>query len=535
MLRQMDPAKDNLADDEEIQELYRSCMSLRPKIVKLIDKYTQKRADLVSMNESFVKARTIFDRMMEESLARHSTFYDGRPPYGAPVQPYQGRPESRARQDYAQAPQAFGWNPNVYDQPGYNAYPAPQAAYGGPPAPGPESSYPGAPQPYGVPEPYPPQHAQPAYGQQPPYGATPAQPQPGPGPSPYHTPGLHEPQGYPGIQIPPQAQQPQSVSPPVATPQPFGGYGGVPGQPQFDAQAQHIPQQQQQPQHQATLPTHPQVQPQVQPQIQPQTQPQVQPQQQPVQTQPLQPVVAQVQPQPQPQAQPQVQAQPQTQLQTQPQVQTASPVQEHQQPAQQQQQSGPPFVFDPNGTYEDANVQAWAQYYAHGGTDPTGSVYFISVPGVKEAPKPTPSRSASQDTAITVQPQTAQHAQGYPDPAAAASVAPLNVQHHDTTQPAASAPVGQQPSSPSQQHAFYQPQLVVHLRVLFNNTKLTVHLHMARRHTQLNPAHRSLVSLQRVQTNKRGKGQYYNMPNQFANMNVGDSQQGPGPQVGTPA
>lgn len=29
-------------------------------------------ADLVSMNESFVKARTIFDRMMEETLARHS-------------------------------------------------------------------------------------------------------------------------------------------------------------------------------------------------------------------------------------------------------------------------------------------------------------------------------------------------------------------------------------------------------------------------------------------------------------------------------
>ena len=61
MLRNMDPAKDNLADDEEIQvselfipysvwvltlyiqELYRSCMTLRPKIVKLIDKYSQKR------------------------------------------------------------------------------------------------------------------------------------------------------------------------------------------------------------------------------------------------------------------------------------------------------------------------------------------------------------------------------------------------------------------------------------------------------------------------------------------------------------
>ena len=49
MLRTMDPAKDNLADNEEIQELYRSCMSLRPKIVKLIDKYSQKRGMLSSV------------------------------------------------------------------------------------------------------------------------------------------------------------------------------------------------------------------------------------------------------------------------------------------------------------------------------------------------------------------------------------------------------------------------------------------------------------------------------------------------------
>lgn len=89
MLRSLDASRENLADNEEIQELYRSCMSLRPRIVKLIDKYNQKRgagsfpcltqivlmndaADLVSMNESFVKARTIFDRIMEDSLARHT-------------------------------------------------------------------------------------------------------------------------------------------------------------------------------------------------------------------------------------------------------------------------------------------------------------------------------------------------------------------------------------------------------------------------------------------------------------------------------
>ncbi|KIJ55536.1 hypothetical protein M422DRAFT_151809 [Sphaerobolus stellatus SS14] len=72
MLRGLDPAKDNLADNEEIQELYRSSMALRPKIVKLIDKYSQKRAELVAMNENFVKARGVFEQMMEDSLARHT-------------------------------------------------------------------------------------------------------------------------------------------------------------------------------------------------------------------------------------------------------------------------------------------------------------------------------------------------------------------------------------------------------------------------------------------------------------------------------
>lgn len=59
--------------------------------------------------------------------------------------------------------------------------------------------------------------------------------------------------------------------------------------------------------------------------------------------------------------------------------------------------TGPPFVFDPNATYPDPNMQAWAQYYAQGGTDPTGSVYFISVPGITNAhSSPTIAAAAAQ-------------------------------------------------------------------------------------------------------------------------------------------
>lgn len=66
MLKEIDPTTDNLADNEDIQvcpcyltcgavliylqELYRSCMALRPKIVKLIDKYSQKRGARLTLS-----------------------------------------------------------------------------------------------------------------------------------------------------------------------------------------------------------------------------------------------------------------------------------------------------------------------------------------------------------------------------------------------------------------------------------------------------------------------------------------------------
>ena len=101
-------------------------------------------------------------------------------------------------------------------------------------------------------------------------------------------------------------------------------------------------------------------------------------------------------------------------MQSQPQAQ---PQPQQQQSATPQQQAGPPFVFDPAATYPDPNVQAWAQYYAQGGTDPTGSVYFVSVPGVKEdttAQQPkSPSRSNTQDGVVAGQ-HVAAHEQQTP-------------------------------------------------------------------------------------------------------------------------
>ncbi len=45
-LRSIDPARDNLAEDEELQELYQKSLAMRPKIVKLIDRYSNKITEL---------------------------------------------------------------------------------------------------------------------------------------------------------------------------------------------------------------------------------------------------------------------------------------------------------------------------------------------------------------------------------------------------------------------------------------------------------------------------------------------------------
>ncbi|KAH9821608.1 hypothetical protein DFH28DRAFT_950030 [Melampsora americana] len=71
MMQNLDAKKDNLADNDELSELYQQTLSLRPKIVRLIEKYTQKKAELLQINDKFMKAKTTYDTMIEESLAKY--------------------------------------------------------------------------------------------------------------------------------------------------------------------------------------------------------------------------------------------------------------------------------------------------------------------------------------------------------------------------------------------------------------------------------------------------------------------------------
>ncbi|GAA5814814.1 hypothetical protein MFLAVUS_008317 [Mucor flavus] len=74
MLSSTDPrARDSFSDNEELQTLYNSTLSIRPKLVKLIEKYSLKKDELVALNEKFMQARTMYDGMLSNSIARYSS------------------------------------------------------------------------------------------------------------------------------------------------------------------------------------------------------------------------------------------------------------------------------------------------------------------------------------------------------------------------------------------------------------------------------------------------------------------------------
>lgn len=77
-------------EGEEITELYHATLAIRPKLIELIGKYTQKKDDLQQLNEKFIKARRDYESLLETSMAQSAQQY-GRPPsqaypgYGPPA------------------------------------------------------------------------------------------------------------------------------------------------------------------------------------------------------------------------------------------------------------------------------------------------------------------------------------------------------------------------------------------------------------------------------------------------------------------
>ncbi|KAJ4393796.1 ESCRT-0 subunit protein hse1 [Gnomoniopsis smithogilvyi] len=176
-------------DNEEISKLYHQTLAIRPKLIKLIEKYSQKKDDFTQLNEKFIKARRDYEALLEQSMSHppqpNYQQYAMRPAmpqgYGGP-----SGPGYQAQGPHSQDPHAgYGATPGPSYPPLSQAPEDPQRFYT--PAPAQDQQQP---QQY---PPYPPsQHPQPT--------PSPAFQRPGATPAPFYMAGAEVPaaqQNYP--------------------------------------------------------------------------------------------------------------------------------------------------------------------------------------------------------------------------------------------------------------------------------------------------------------------------------------------------
>ncbi|KAJ0167410.1 Class E vacuolar protein-sorting machinery protein hse1 [Colletotrichum tanaceti] len=117
-------------DNEEISKLYHQTLAIRPKLIKLIEKYSQKKDDFTQLNEKFIKARRDYESLLESSMShppqpsyhQYATRpgpggHSGGPGAGYPSQ---GPPQGLPQQQQQQPPQEQRYyTPAPQDQPQY--------------------------------------------------------------------------------------------------------------------------------------------------------------------------------------------------------------------------------------------------------------------------------------------------------------------------------------------------------------------------------------------------------------------------------
>ena len=200
----------NVRDNEEITELYHSTLAIRPKLIELIGKYTQKKDDFQQLNEKFIKARRDYEALLETSMAHSAQQYARPTQYG--YIPGQMPPPSHTPAGYP--PQSFTPQPGQIPN-GSMPYTYQQQPSGQPPypisSPPPQHHTPSGPRPGQPP-------------QQDVYGAHPAQLQAGaPPPQFQNQPTQYPPQemGTPAYDSPVDHRQPPRANsfPPHMQPQ----------------------------------------------------------------------------------------------------------------------------------------------------------------------------------------------------------------------------------------------------------------------------------------------------------------------------
>lgn len=107
----------NVRDNEEITELYHSTLAIRPKLIELIKKYSQRKGktpmalisvcessplaksnldDFTHLNEKFIKARRDYESLLEASMSQSQYGRQHQQPYAFPGYSQQGPPPQQS-------------------------------------------------------------------------------------------------------------------------------------------------------------------------------------------------------------------------------------------------------------------------------------------------------------------------------------------------------------------------------------------------------------------------------------------------------
>ncbi|KAH0492841.1 hypothetical protein TgHK011_007771 [Trichoderma gracile] len=134
-------------DNEEISKLYHQTLAIRPKLIKLIEKYSQKKDDFTQLNEKFIKARRDYEALLESSMS-HPPQHNYQQYAMRPAQAYPPPGGNYPPQPQPQDPQRF-YTPGPQGRPQFQQTSSPPPNFpqsGAPPQP---SSHP-APAPFYV-------------------------------------------------------------------------------------------------------------------------------------------------------------------------------------------------------------------------------------------------------------------------------------------------------------------------------------------------------------------------------------------------
>ncbi|KAF2485660.1 hypothetical protein BDY17DRAFT_247038, partial [Neohortaea acidophila] len=109
-------------EEEEIGELYQRTLSIRPKLIELIGKYSQKKDDFTQLNEKFIKARRDYEALLEASMSQpqyhqQSPLRMRQPMYPPQQQPPYAAPQQLPPAGYQQGPPSASAYPPQHQYP----------------------------------------------------------------------------------------------------------------------------------------------------------------------------------------------------------------------------------------------------------------------------------------------------------------------------------------------------------------------------------------------------------------------------------